>query len=386
MEEYNRVVSEIDLDAIAYNVRQIRKITDSKSQIMTIVKADAYGHGAVEIAKVALYNGSSALGVAIVDEGVQIRKNNISVPILILGYTPESKLEEVVKYDLIQTVFTYEMADAVSRAATKLQKTAQIHIKLDTGMGRIGFFPDSKSVDTILEINKLKNIKINGIFTHFAASDEQDKSFTYSQAKLFQDFCNELESKGLYIPIKHVSNSGAIIDLPQFSFNMVRAGIIVYGMYPSNNVDNTKLDLKPAMSLKTQISYIKDVPKDFCISYGRTFTTKKTSKIATIPVGYADGYSRLLSNKGRVLVNNQFANIVGRICMDQFMIDVSDIENVNIGNTVTLIGKQNDKSVTAEELASIIGTINYEIVCMISKRIPRVYIKNNAVLKTISYI
>lgn len=386
MDKYNRVVSEINLDAIAHNTKQIRKIVNDKTDIMVIIKADAYGHGAVEVAKVALYNGASALGVAISDEGIQIRNNNINVPVLILGYTPEAKIDEVIKYNLIQTVFTYEMAEAISKVAIKLEKIAQIHIKLDTGMNRIGFLPIDKSIDDIIKISKLKNIEINGIFTHFATSDEKDKSFTYKQAQIYQNFVNKLEALGLHIPVKHVSNSGAIIDLPEFAFNMVRAGIILYGMYPSEDVDKSKIDLKPAMSLKTQVSYIKEISANSPISYGRTYYTKTNTKIATIPVGYADGYSRALSNKGRVLINGEYANIVGRICMDQFMIDVTHIPNVNIGDDVILIGEQNDKAVTAQEIAKLIGTINYEVVCMISKRIPRVYIKNNAILKTVSYI
>lgn len=386
MTEYNRVLAEINLDAISYNVKQIRKVTDNKADVMAIVKADGYGFGAVEVSKVALYNGASALGVAISDEGVQLRKNNINVPILILGYTPDFKIDDVVKFNLIQTVFTYEMAESISKIATKLDKKAQIHIKIDTGMGRIGFLPTDDSINTIIKISKLKNIEINGIFTHFSTSDESNKEFTYKQAELFQSFCNNLESKGLHIPIKHAANSGAIIDLPEFSFNMVRAGIILYGLYPSSYVNKKLLNLKPAITLKTQISYIKEVPKNFYIGYGRTYCTKSLSKIATIPVGYADGYSRLLSNKGRVLINGEYAKIVGTICMDQFMVDVTNIDNIKIGDDVILIGTQGENSITVEEVANIVGTINYEITCMISKRIPRVYLKNNSILKTVSYI
>jgi alanine racemase len=385
MVEYNRVVAEVNLDAIAYNVKNIRAIINNETSIMAVVKADAYGHGAVEVAKVALYNGASALAVAMTDEGIQLRNHNINVPILILGYTPELKIEESVKYNLIQTVFTYEMACAISKVATKLGKIAQIHIKLDTGMGRIGFSASKESEDIILSISKLDHIEINGIFTHFATSDEMDKTFTYRQAEIFEQFSNALEKRGLYIPVKHAANSGAIMELPQFSFNMVRAGIIIYGMYPSEDVDKAKLSLKPAMGLKTQISYIKNVDKDVSISYGRTYYTKEQSKIATVPVGYADGYSRLLSNCGRVLVKGSYAPIVGRVCMDQFMIDVTGIDDVNIGDDVVLIGCQCDNTITAEEIANCIGTINYEVVCMIGKRIPRVYIKNNSLLKTVSY-
>lgn len=376
----------INLDAIAHNIKQIRKITDSNAQIMAIVKADAYGHGAVEVSKVALYNGASALGVAISDEGIQLRQNNIHVPILILGYTPETKIEEAIKYNLLLTVFTYQTAELISKSSIKLCKTAKIHIKIDTGMGRIGFLPTHESKEIIKKISKLDNIEIDGIFTHFATSDEEDKTFTYTQAEIFKNFLNELEQDGLHIKIKHCSNSGAIMDLPQFSFNMVRAGIILYGMYPSKYVNKQILNLKPAMELKTQISYIKEVVKDTPISYGRTYYTHCISKIATVPIGYADGYSRLLSNKGRVLVKGEYAPIIGKICMDQLIIDVTHIKDINIGDDIILVGTQGNKAVTTEEIAELIGTINYEIVCMISKRIPRVYIKNNVILKTISYI
>jgi alanine racemase len=252
-------------------------------------------------------------------------------------------------------------------------------------MGRIGFFPNKESEDIIIAISKMDNIRVDGIFTHFSTSDEMDKTFTYKQAEVFEKFSNSLEKRGLHIPVKHAANSGAIMELPQFSFNMVRAGIIIYGMYPSDEVDKAKLSLKPAMGLKTQISYVKNVDKDVSISYGRTYYTKAKCKIATVPVGYADGYSRLLSNCGRVLVKGCYAPIVGRVCMDQFMIDVTGIEDVAIGDDVVLIGSQGENSISASEIAKLIGTINYEVVCMIGKRIPRVYIKNNALLKTVSY-
>ncbi len=386
MQEYNRVVSEINLDAIAYNIRKIRKITNKNSQIMAVVKADAYGHGAVEVSKVALYNGADALAVAITDEGIQIRKNNIKVPILVLGYTPEMQLEDCVKYDLIQTVYNFEMAENISKVAKRLNKIAKIHIKVETGMGRLGFLPSKEAYEDIIKISQMENIKIDGAFTHFATADSEDKTFTYEQAGLFKNFISELEKRGVNIPIKHCANSAAIMDLPEFSFNMVRAGIILYGMYPSDEVNKQKLDIKPAMSLKTQISYVKEEPCGVSIGYGRTFFTQRNSKVATVPVGYADGYSRALSNKARVLVRGKYAPIVGRICMDQFMIDITDIPEASIGDEVVLIGEQGGNMVSAEEIAKLIDTINYEVVCMIGKRIPRVYIKNNTILKKISYL
>lgn len=385
MIEYQRVIAEINLDNIAHNMKLIRNAVNKESMILAVVKADAYGHGAVEVSKVALYNGANWLGVAICDEGIQLRNNNIYVPILILGYTPEPKIEDVINNNLTQTVFSYEMAEAFSNAALKLNKEALVHIKIDTGMGRIGFTPNQEGINQIMKIIKLPNIKVTGIFTHFATSDEKDKSFTYKQYKLFKYVTDSLENNGIKGLIKHVSNSGAILDLEKFSCDMVRAGIILYGMFPSEDVEKN-LNLKPAMSFKTHISYVKEIEKGVSIGYGRTFFTERISKIATVPVGYADGYSRTLSNKGRVIIGGKYANVVGNVCMDQFMIDITDIENVKPGDEVILIGSYKSLNISAEEIAEIQSTINYEIVCNIGKRVPRVYIKNNQILKTINYI
>lgn len=386
MIEYQRVIAEIDLDAIASNIKNIKKITNKNANIMAIVKADAYGHGAVEVAKVLLYNGADCLGVAILDEAIQLRKNNIHVPILILGYTPEAKMEDVVKYDIIQTVFSYETACQLSLSAVKLNKTAKIHIKIDTGMGRIGFLPNETAIEEIMKIASLPNINIDGIYTHFSTADEFDKSFTLKQLKVFKDIIEILEKKGISIPIKHCANSAAIMELDNTFFNMVRPGIILYGMYPSNEVKKEKLHLTPAMSIKTHISYVKEVEEGAPIGYGRTFITKRKSKIATVPIGYADGFQRIMTKGGRVIVGNGYAPVVGRICMDQFMIDVTDVEEVKAGDEVIILGRKKEKEISAEEIAAIMGTISYEVVCMIGKRVPREYIKNKVILKTIQYI
>lgn len=386
MIEYQRVIAEIDLDAIASNIKNIRKITNKNAKIMAIVKADAYGHGAVEVAKVLLYNGADCLGVAILDEAIQLRKNNIHVPILILGYTPEAKMEDVVKYDVTQTVFSYETAYQLSLSAVKLNKTAKIHIKIDTGMGRIGFLPNETAIEEIMKIASLPNINIDGIYTHFSTADEFDKSFTLKQLDVFKDTIKELEKKGISIPIKHCANSAAIMDLENAFFNMVRPGIILYGMYPSNEVKKEKLHLTPVMSIKTHISYIKEVEEGTPIGYGRTFITKRKSKIATVPIGYADGFQRIMTKGGRVIVGNGYAPVVGRICMDQFMIDVTDIKEIKAGDEVIILGKKGENEIAAGEIAAIMGTISYEVVCMIGKRVPREYIKNKTILKTVQYI
>lgn len=383
MIDYQRVIAEINLDNIAYNIKQIRQRVDKNSKLMAIVKADGYGHGAVETAKACLYNGADQLAVATIDEGTQLRKNNIFVPILILGYTIDSKLEEAVSCRLTQTVFSYETAEKLSSVAKRLNKTAFIHIKLDTGMGRIGFKSDDSAVNEIIKISRLENIKITGIFTHFAAADEADKEFTLVQYKRFRYVTDRLNALGLTDIIRHVSNSGAILDMPELNLDMVRAGIIIYGLYPSSQVKHT-IELKPAMSLKTHISYVKEVEANTPVSYGRTFYTDKKSVIATVPVGYADGYSRIMSNKAKIIVNGKYARQVGNICMDQFMADITDIDGVKQNDEVILMGRSGSLEISAEELASIQGTINYEVVCGVGKRVPRVYIKNGEILKTVN--
>ncbi len=385
MAEYQRVVAEINLDNIANNLREVRKISGENIKILAVVKADAYGHGAVEVSKVALYNGADWLGVATCDEGVQLRRHSIFAPVLLLGYTPEARIDEVVLNGLTQTVFSYDMALEFSRAAKKLDKTADIHIKIDTGMGRIGFFPDDKSLDAIREISKLHNINITGIYTHFASADETDKTFTMEQYGKFIYMAENTEKILGRRIIKHAANSGAILDLPQLSLDMVREGIILYGLYPSDDVSK-KLDIRPCMSIRTNVSYVKTVEKGTSIGYGRTFFTKRKSRIATVPVGYADGYSRALSNRANVIINGHLAPVVGNICMDQFMADVTDAGDVKAGDSVILMGKDGDNFIGADDIAKIQKTISYEVLCGVGKRVPRIYIKNGGIIKTINYI
>jgi len=376
---------EVDLDALEYNVKNIKNLINNKDMI-AVVKADAYGHGALDIIPTLIKNGVNRLAVAVIAEAIEFRKKNINIPIMILGSTPLEYSEELINYDIEQTVFNLEYAEELSKIAVKMGKRAKVHIALDTGMGRIGFLQNEKSINEVEKICRLKGIEVIGIFTHFATADEENKEYSNYQFNKFTSFIKELERRGIHIPIKHCSNSGAIMDLPETYLDAVRAGIILYGYYPSNEVNKEVLDLKPVLSLKAKISHVKELDKDMYISYGRTFKTEKKSVIATIPIGYADGYSRLLSGKVKVIVNGKLANVVGRICMDQCMVDVTDVGNVKVSDEVTLLGNDGDIKFNADDIAEIMGTINYEILCMIKQRIPRVYIKNHKVVNVRNYI
>ncbi len=385
--KFNRAWAEVSLDNIAHNVKEIRRITDKKAEIMGVVKADAYGHGVMEIARTLLENGVTRLAVSMLDEAIQLRKNGISVPILILSYTDPRRAEEIIEHDVTQTVFSHDLAEALSYAAVKLGRNVKIHIKIDTGMTRVGFMPGYSAVKNVVAISKLPSIIIEGLFTHFASADETDKGYTNMQFERFMSIVSELNRVGVYIPVKHVCNSAGLIDCPEMHLNMVRPGVALYGMYPSSEVDKSRIDLRPAMTLKANVILVKDVEKDTCISYGRIFKTEKQSRIATLPIGYADGYTRLLTSKGKVLVNGQMVPIVGKICMDQCMIDISDIDgDVNVGDEVVLFGRQNGNEISIEDVANGIGTINYEIVCIIGKRIPRVYLKDGQIYNVLNYL
>lgn len=386
MEKIMRPVwAEIDLDKAAYNMKNIKKLVKDK-EVIAVVKADCYGHGADDLAPVFLENGASRLAVAILTEGIELRKKNITAPIMILGYTPLELGEELINNDIEQTVYDLEYAKKLSNIAEKLGKKAKIHIALDTGMGRIGFIPNEESIEAVEKIASLNGIEIIGIFTHFSTADEYDKTYTNEQFKKIKDFIAELEKRNINIPLKHVSNSGAIMDMPETYLDAVRAGIILYGYYPSNEVNKEKLDIKPILTLKTTVSHVKEVEEGTSISYGRTFITERKSKIATIPIGYADGYSRLLSGKAKVIINGKFAPVVGRICMDQCMIDVTDIGEVKVGDEVILLGEEGNLKFNADDFAEIMGTINYEITCMLKQRIPRVYIKEGKIVNVRNYI
>lgn len=374
--------AEINLDYLRYNLLEIQRITSSTSRLCAIVKADGYGHGAVEVARTALSCGASYLGVAFLDEALELRGKGIADPILILGFTPENQFDTIIEHDITQTVYNLKSAVILSEKAVKRNKKAKIHIKIDTGMSRIGFCPDASSISDIRKLFSLKGLEVEGVFTHFARADETDKSSTQEQFRVFIDTVNALEEGGYKIPIKHAANSAGILEYPHTHLDMVRPGIILYGMYPSDEVTRNRISLKPLMSLKTRVSHVKILPKGRAISYGGSYITRRQSIIATLPVGYADGYSRLLSSQAEVLIKGQRAPILGRICMDQCMVDVTDIQgHVNPGEEVVLIGSDGGERISAEEIAGFIGTINYEITCGISKRVPRVYIEDGKIRK-----
>ena len=372
--DYKRTAAFISGDAIKKNIENIRKITDPSAKIMAVIKADGYGHGDTFMADILFKNGADMAGVAIPEEGIKLRNHGLTVPILVLGNTLPFYFEDVVKYDLIQAICSYGHAKLLSEESKKQGKISQIHIKLDTGMHRIGFPVNEAAAEEIEKISLLENIEITGIFTHFAASDSLDKTYTRRQQALFNKMMDMLSQKGIEIKTKHTANSAAIIDLPGEHLNMVRAGIILYGLYPSDEVLKERLPLIPVLTWKTRVAFVKELSENEAVSYGCTYKTDKKTKIATIPVGYADGFNRLLSNKGRVLINGEFAPIIGRVCMDQFMVDVTNIPDVKESDEVVLIGRQGDKEISADEIAALTGTINYEVTCLISKRVPRIFL------------
>ena len=377
--------AEVNLDNIAHNMREVRRISASR-EIIAVIKADAYGHGAMEVAPILMDNGATCLAVAVVTEALELRRAVKEAPIMILGYTPVNYVEEIVNNDIEITAYDYEYVAELSKEAEKFNKKIKIHIAVDTGMGRIGFLPSDNSVKDVYKISKLSNIIIESVFSHFSSSDEKDKSYTFSQFEKFDWFCSKLKEAGVEFNFRHIANSGAIIDMPSMHLDAVRPGILLYGYYPSNDVKKCKINLKPAMSLKASIINIKRLPAGEYISYGRAYKTDKESIIATLPIGYADGYTRLLFNKGKVIVNGKFAPIVGRICMDMCMIDVTDIDGLKVGDEVIIMGEDRGIIYNADDIANHIGTINYEIVCAVSKRVPRVYIKDDKIVEIRNYV
>ena len=374
------VWEEIDLSHIADNVKELKKIVRNGIKFMAVVKADGYGHGAVESAKAALKSGADMLGVARVGEAVALRYAHIKSPILIFGRVPYQMVPGLLEYDLMATVFDYGMARALSEFAQGEGQKIKIHIKIDTGMGRVGIiankelgFPLERVVDEVKEIKKLEGIDLKGIYTHFATADEKDKSYVKNQFKIFSDCLKGIKDAGIHIEMQHCANSAALIDLPETHLDLVRPGIAIYGLYPSEWVDQNKILLKPALSLKTRIIQLKRVPARFKVSYGCTFETPQESILATVPVGYADGYSRLFSSKGEMLVRGKRAKVVGRVCMDQLVLDVTHIGDVALDDEVVIIGTQDEETISADELAVKAETIHYEIVSSILTRVPKIY-------------
>ncbi len=384
MTKYYRVYADIDLDIISDNVDALMKLTPEGTGAVAVVKADGYGHGDVAVAK-AVYSKVCMYAVATLDEAVNLRENGIDKPILILGFVNVDEYETLLRNEVTATVFDYETAAELDEVAGRLGKKALCHIKVDTGMRRIGLEPDKSGVEIVKNIKKLGNLDVKGIFTHFATSDEADKSKSERQLHKFNSFVDMLKNEGITFQYVHCANSAAVIDMPDTYKDMVRLGIAMYGMYPSTEVDMERVQLKPALKLMSHVTYVKEVPEGEEVSYGGTFVTKRPSVIATVSVGYGDGYPRALSSKGYVLINGKKAPIIGRVCMDQMMVDVTDIEGVGRDSLVTLIGRDGDEEITVEEIAALAGTFNYEFVCNLNKRIPRNYYKSGRYIGSHDY-
>lgn len=386
MDYLKRTWAEVSLDAIKHNFNEIKNKVGGRAKICCVIKADGYGHGAVELSKLYEQLGADFFAVSNIDEGIEIREAGATLPIVILGFTPANEAKRLSEYNISQAVYSLEYAKMLSKACCEQNVVCKIHIKVDTGMSRIGFmcqeFPrDDYSVEEIRTACTLKNLELEGMFTHFCVSDEAEdgKEFTEKQYSCFSYVRDKLKESGINIKICHCSNSGAIEDYEHTYCDMVRAGIILYGLAPSYKIQNN-LNLIPAMTLKSTVAYVKNLKKGADISYGRTFTAPKDMKIATVPIGYADGFIRQNAKDGYMLVNGKKAKIVGRICMDQTMIDVTDIEDVKIGDEVVIFGTGENGEMTADDLAKNTDTINYEVVCLVGKRVPRIYIKNGKVM------
>lgn len=382
-----RTWAEIDLDALAFNMRNIRKITNPDSLIMAVVKADAYGHGVGECARTMLENGADRFAVAMLDEAVELKRMFPDVPVMTLGSAMEEDAARYVAYGIIPAVYTYNMAKALSDAAVLQNTPVKVHIKLDTGMSRIGYVvtdgDNCAITDEIIRISQLPMLEIEGIFSHFSTSDEADDSYTRLQFSRFISVCDALKAKGVDIPIRHICNSAGVMMYPEYHLEMVRPGVILYGMYPSDEVDKTRLELRYVMSLKASVTYVKEIEPGRGVSYGKEYIADGEVKLATIPIGYADGYSRLLAGKAEIAVRGKRYPIAGRICMDQCMINVTSGNNIKRGDEALIYG---NGAVTVDDMAAWMGTINYEITCMLSRRIPRVYIKGGEIVKVLDYL
>jgi alanine racemase len=357
----------VDLKAIAHNVSQVRKRIGDKRDLMAVVKADGYGHGAVEVSLSALKSGANCLGVAVPEEGEEIRRAGLNAPVTVLGLIQPEEAYKVMDFGLEQTICSIEVAEALNQIASNKGTVADVHIKIETGMGRVGVQPIG-TLAFARRIGKLKHLNVKGIFSRFSCADEMDKTFAKKQVEIFDGVVREIEASGIRIPKRHIENSAAILDLPESYYDLVRPGIMICGLYPCPEVSHS-IELKPAMTFMTRVTFVKTVPSGTSISYGRTFITDKKIHVTTLPVGYADGYSRALSGRGEVLVRGLRAPLIGRICMDMCMIDVSGVENVRPGDEVILFGE----GLPVDEVAEKLGTINYEVVCAIGKRVPRVY-------------
>lgn len=386
MQYYIRVCAEINLDAVAYNFHNMKENLHPDTRIIAVVKTDGYGHGAIPIARMSEeYPYIWGFAVATVEEAVLLRTSGIVKPILILGFVFPDAYEEVVRYELRVAVFQLSIARLLAAEAVHQGKKVFVHIKVDTGMSRIGFADTIESADMVKEIAALPQVEIEGVFTHFARADERDKTKAREQLSRFLQFTKLLEERGVKAELLHCSNSAGIVDLKEANLDLVRAGISIYGMYPSEDVNKLAVPLAPVMALKSHVVYVKEISKGTAVSYGGTYVAERTRRIATIPVGYGDGYPRSLSNKGWVLIRGQRAPIVGRVCMDQFMVDVTEISGVKEGDMVTLIGADGGDEITMEGLGEVSGRFHYELACDIGKRVPRRFWKDGKIVGTQDY-
>ncbi|MNO77001.1 Alanine racemase [compost metagenome] len=377
---YRATIAEINLDHLHANYQAFRAVLPDDMKILACVKANAYGHGAVEVAKELIKAGADYLSVAFLDEALELRRAGISTPILILGYIPPEAIVTAWENDITITLFTQGVLDAIRQLPTQcISRPLKVHIKIDTGMGRLGLLPGEEALDFIEQAFSMQEIQVEGLFTHYAKADEEDKSYTLEQYRRFRFMADALEKKGYHIPIIHTGNSATAIDTPQLSHNMVRIGISLYGLYPSDEVKAQKVELTPVLTLKTQVVYVKTLPPHWGISYGTRYVTDDDEVIATLPIGYADGYSRMMSGKAEVLIRGRRVPVVGTICMDQCMVSLQsfaeEAEEIQVGEEVVLIGQQSDECISADELASNLGTIPYEVICMIAARVPRHYVQ-----------
>lgn len=386
MKSYTRIRARIDLDAIEYNVEKMKENLPEDTKLIVVAKADCYGHGALQTTSLlSLKEYVWGFAVATLDEAIVLRRGGITKPILVLGCIFPEQWIDALENNIRITVYTEELTKVLSDLAVKIGRKAYVHVKLDTGMGRIGFTPGKEGADKIEEISKLPNIVMEGLYTHFSKADEGDKSYTMKQMEAYTWMKEELAGRGITFSYYHCCNSAGIIDLKGAGQNLSRAGISTYGMYPSEEVHKENVDLKPALELISHVAFVKWVDEGEMISYGGTYVTKRRTKIATIPVGYGDGYPRSLSNKGYMLIHGKKAPIIGRVCMDQCMVDVTEIEDVKFGDEVVLVGRDGDEYLSVETLSRLSDRFNYEFVCLMGKRIPREYIRRGEIQEQMDY-
>ncbi|MGN0152088.1 MAG: alanine racemase [Wujia sp.] len=368
---YNRIFARINVDNIRYNIEKMKSLVKPDMKILVVIKADAYGHGAVALAD-RIDDLADYYGVATIDEAVELREAGIDKPILIIGYTDCEDYDRVIAYNITQAVYDVRECEKLSELAVSMHKKAKVHIKVDTGMSRIGFPVSEEGINAAAKLADMPGLDIEGIFTHYAKADERDKTYAYGQKKKFLYFIDELEKKGMSFAIRHIDNSAGTMEMDDDEFDMVRLGIVTYGLYPSDEVDKSVI-IKPAMSLIAHVAHVKVLPEGVGVGYGWTYVTTKRTRVATVTVGYADGYPRAQSNLGRVIIHGRYASIIGRVCMDQIMVDVTDIPDVAVRDEVVLIGRDGDCAISVEEVAAPAASFNYELVCNIGRRVPRVY-------------